>query len=408
MTASTERPALLLLVHRIPFPPDKGDKIRSYHLLQYLLRHFQVYLGTFIDDPADIAHQAALREQCAECCFVERNSKLRKLASLRGLLTAQPLTLPYYASARMQRWVDRVVQEKGIRKAIAFSSATAQFLMYRRFSPMRRVMDFIDIDSDKWAQYAERARFPMSRLYRREARTLLAYERKVCGTFDASTFVSEQEAAMFRKLAGGHGERITAISNGVDLDRFSPQARLDNPFPQAPSSRRLVFVGAMDYWPNVDAVQWFAHEVLPLLRKHLLVEFWIVGANPAKEVKALQSLPGVQVTGRVADVRQYVGHADVSVAPLRVARGIQNKVLESLAMARPTVVTTPALEGIPAIPGEHLLLADEPAGLVQQIIGLLQGNIDAGEMGSRARQLMEAHFSWQATLAKFGRLLQVD
>lgn len=401
------KPGLLLLVHRIPFPPNKGDKIRSYNLLRHLLRDYRVYLGCFVDDPADQAHEAALRELCEDCCFVRIDPMRRKLASLRGLLSGAPLTLPFYASRKLQSWVDRVVEEQHIEAAVAFSSATAQFLMHERFAGLHKVMDFIDIDSDKWQQYAQRKRFPMSWLYRREGRSLLGYEAEVAHAFAASTFVSDDEASMFRQLVPAVADKVHAVPNGVDLEHFSADAALASPFDNT-EARKLVFVGAMDYWPNVDAVTWFAREVLPIVQQTAASEFWIVGSNPSREVKALQGLPGVRVTGRVDDVRSYVKHADVCVAPLRVARGIQNKVLESMAMAKATVVTPQALEGIPAIPGEHLLRADDADGLAAHITSLFNNPESAARMGTKARELMESRFSWQAALSPFDTLLQAQ
>jgi len=403
---SQQKPPLLLLVHRIPYPPNKGDKIRSYHLLLSLLRHYRVFLGCFIDDPADQVHREKLQQLCAGTCFVTISPTVRKLASLRGLLSGTALTLPYYASRKLQAWVDQVVQGEDIRHAIAFSSATAQFLLHTRFAGMRRVMDFIDIDSDKWLQYAERKKFPMNRVYRREGERLLCFERQVARQFDASVFVSEHEAALFRSLAPRSADKVHAIYNGVDLQRFAADPTLRNPFAEQQGVARLVFVGAMDYWPNVDAVQWFVREVMPLLRARRRIALWIVGGNPTREVQSLQQAGDVHVTGRVDDIRDYVQHADVCVAPLRIARGIQNKVLESLAMARPTVVTSPALEGIPAESGRHLMLADTPSAICEAIENLLDDEQLRSRLANEGRALMEKCFAWDRNLQHFQQLLE--
>lgn len=400
------RPALLLLVHRIPYPPDKGDKIRSYHLLRYLAQRYRVFLGAFVDDTADRVHTGKVAQWCEDSCFVPVNPVLRKMASLRGIFTGVALTLPFYASSRLQGWVNQVIERHQVSRAIAFSSATAQFLLQRQHSSLRRVMDFIDIDSDKWAQYAARKRFPMSWLYRRESRRLLAFERRVASSFAASVFVSDHESALFRQLAPEAAASVHTIYNGVDLDLFDPVIEHADPFLPYPNAYHLVFVGAMDYWPNVDAVSWFAREVLPHVSSDKPVHLWIVGSRPTRQVQALARSAQVHVTGRVDDIRRYARHADICLAPLRVARGIQNKVLESLALARATLVTPNALEGIPAQHGEHLWVAADAPALAEATEQLLDAPELRDRLGRSGRKLVEQRFGWEDNLKQFSSLLE--
>jgi sugar transferase (PEP-CTERM/EpsH1 system associated) len=265
------------------------------------------------------------------------------------------------------------------------------------------VVDFCDVDSDKWRQYADQKSWPMSWLYRHEARQLLSYERRVARDYDASLFVSAPEAQLFRDLAPESSARIGFFNNGVDTDYFSPDSRYVNPYPAG--ERAIVFTGAMDYWPNVDAVQWFAGEVLPQLRTRFAdLRFYIVGARPAQAVRDLASLPGVTVTGTVPDVRPYIFHAQAAVAPLRIARGIQNKVLEAMAMATPVVVSPQALEGIDAEPGLDLVLADGAEAFVDAVSGMLHARQNA--MGRAARQRVERQYSWPSNLACIGERLE--
>jgi sugar transferase (PEP-CTERM/EpsH1 system associated) len=261
----------------------------------------------------------------------------------------------------------------------------------------RRVVDFCDVDSDKWRQYAEQKSWPMSMLYRHEARQLLAYERKVARDTDAALFVSAPEAELFRGLAPESDAKIGFFNNGVDTDYFSPERPYANPF--ASNERAIVFTGAMDYWPNIDAVQWFAAEVFPQLRARFAdARFYIVGARPSAAVQALAQLPGVTVTGTVPDVRPYLAFAAVSVAPLRIARGIQNKVLEAMAMGCQLVVSPQALEGIEATPGADLLLADGADAFVGQVSALLAPA--PAQMGSTARATVQHRYSWSSNLAR--------
>jgi sugar transferase (PEP-CTERM/EpsH1 system associated) len=277
----------------------------------------------------------------------------------------------------------------------------AQFVMDRDLNGIPTVMDFVDVDSDKWRQYAKDARAPMNWVYARESGKLLTYDRAVAARVDASLLVSDAEAALFRKLVPDSAAKIHAVANGIDCDFFSPTHRFETPYTTGPV---FVFTGTMDYRPNVDAVVWFANEIFPALRARLpQAVFAVVGAKPSRDVAALASRPGVRVTGRVADVRPFLAHADVVVAPLRIARGIQNKILEGMAMAKPVVTTGQGLEGIDAVPGRHLLLADTPDAFAEKVMEALDPRASA--LGAAARQLMEASYSWTGRLAPLDRLL---
>lgn len=385
---------LLLLIHRMPYPPNKGDKIRSYHLLKHVAQHYRVHLGTFVDDADDWQHVPKVEALCASTHFAALNPTLARIRSLGALARGRSLSLDYYRDAGLARWVDQAMAAHKIDRVLVFSSPMAQYA--DKYRAARRVIDFCDVDSDKWRQYADKKAWPMNWLYRHEARQLLDYERQVAREWDASLFVSEPEAALFRQLAPESSERIGYFNNGVDTDYFTPDSAHASPY-QA-GERALVFTGAMDYWPNVDAVQWFAGEVFPQLRARFGdLRFYIVGARPAPAVQALASQPGVVVTGTVPDVRPYIAHAQVAVAPLRIARGIQNKVLEAMAMATPVVVSPQALEGIDAVPGSELVLAEDGAGFVKAVADLLAQR--ENPMGRAARARVERHYSWPSKLA---------
>lgn len=383
-----------MLIHRIPYPPNKGDKIRSYHLLKHLAQSYRVHLATFVDDPDDWQHVPRVEALCASSHFAELNPLLARVRSLGALFANRSLSLDYYRDASTKQWVDRTVKQHNISRVFVFSSAMAQYA--DPYPDMRRVVDFCDVDSDKWRQYAEQKSWPMNMLYRHEAKQLLAYERKVARDYDASLFVSQPEADLFRQLAPESAARIGHFNNGVDTDYFSPVPASASPY-QA-GQQAVVFTGAMDYWPNVDAVQWFANDIFPQLRSNFpALHFYIVGARPSAPVTALGQLPGVTVTGTVPDVRPYILHADVAVAPLRVARGIQNKVLEAMAMASRVVVSPQALEGIDATPGAELILADGAADFVAAVGKLLSTHNHT--IGPAARRRVETQYSWPSNLA---------
>ena len=395
---------LLYLVHRIPYPPNKGDKIRSYHLLKYLSAHFRVHLGCFIDDAADRQYLPKLKALCASTCFIDQNPLAARLRSLGGLFSGKAMSLVYYRDATLQAWVQQTLNKGNVKRAVAFSGPMAQYLHpLPATTKLQRVIDFVDVDSEKWRQYADTKRWPLAPLYRREARCLLAYERAVAQQFDAATFVSRAEAALFQQRAPQAGHLIESFSNGVDANFFSPQRLYHNPYRHGSSV--LVFTGAMDYWPNVDAVVWFAQRVLPALRAQFpALLFYIVGTRPSAEVKALAQLPGVTVTGAVPDIRPYLAHATLAVAPLRIARGIQNKVLEAMAMAKTVVASPQALEGISALPGSELVVAADEGQFIGQLTQLLTDDVNRS-MGVAARKRVLQDYCWEKNLWRLGAIL---
>ncbi|WP_205422767.1 TIGR03087 family PEP-CTERM/XrtA system glycosyltransferase [Seongchinamella sediminis] len=397
---------LLFLCHRIPYPPNKGDKIRSFHLLHHLSQHFDIYLGSFVDDEDDWPWAPEVEKFCQAMCLRPLNPRLARLRSLRGLLSGEALSIPYYADAEMRQWVARAVVRYGIRHAIVYSSAMAQYLPGGGGGFRRKVIDFVDVDSDKWQQYARQKPWPLSWIYRREGRCLLALEKALAAQFDAGLFVSSSEADLFHQLSPATAHKIGFYNNGVNCAYFDPafdrETPQPNPFPA--DSLPLVFTGAMDYWPNVDAVVWFAREVFPALRQaHPGLSFTIVGGKPAPAVQGLAEQPGIVVTGRVGDVRPFLKHALAAVAPMRIARGVQNKVLEAMAMARPVLVSHKGLEGIAAIDGEELLLAESLADYQRLLAEILAGAHDA--MGDQARARVLRDFSWEDNLPEVVLLL---
>ena len=386
---------LLYLVHRLPYPPNKGDKVRSFHLLKHLAARHRVFLGTFVDDPEDEAYVDHLRPYCADMHVARLHPRLAKLASLRALPLGQALTLSYYGNAGLRRWVRELAAREALDAAVVFSSSMAQYVDALPQLPM--LVDFVDVDSAKWTQYASAHRWPMSWLYAREGERLLACERAVAARARRSFFVTEAEVALFRQLAPECAHNVEPIGNGVDAEFFAPDAQRASPFGDEPHP--LVFTGAMDYWPNVDAVCWFAREVLPrLLERWPRLRLHIVGRSPTAAVQALASAQ-VSVTGTVPDVRPYLQHAAAVVAPLRLARGVQNKILEAMAMARPVVASLTCTRAIDAQAGTELLPALEVEDYVRQIDALLAQPERAAAIGQAGRQRVLRSYSWDAHLS---------
>jgi sugar transferase (PEP-CTERM/EpsH1 system associated) len=384
---------LLFLAHRIPYPPDKGDKIRAWNIFRHLARTHRIHLGCFIDDKNDQQYIAELQSHCADLLCVPIDPLVQRARSVLRLRRGQPLSLGYFHHRRLQRWVDAKLANAAIDRVYVFSSAMAGYVMHAQGA--RRILDMVDVDSEKFTAYAETARFPARAIWAREGRTLLAFERRAAALFDHSLFVSEHEWQRFVTLAPETVQRTSWVSNGVDFDYFSPENGGEAPFERHGAD--LVFTGRMDYRPNIDAVQWFAREVLPNLRRLVpAARLWIVGAAPGREVRTLASQPGVHVTGRVPDTRPWLAAADVVVAPLRIARGIQNKLLEAMAMARPVVATPEAFEGVQAVPGRDILLATGIEDTVQKLVEVLDGRHAA--LGAAARRAVENAHQWAVTL----------
>lgn len=394
---------LLFLAHRIPYPPDKGDKIRSWNFLRHLARTYRVHLGCFVDEPRDWQFEGHLRGVCGECYFADLNVRAARLRSLSGLSRGLPLTLPYYFDRKLAVWVQELLARRPIATVFVYCSAMAQYVMNEFDHPRRSVIDLVDLDSQKWLEYAQQCSGMRRWLFKREARLLSDIEYKVAAKFDATLLATTAEAEQFARLAPAIQQRIYTVRNGVDCEYFSPERRFDNPFP--PSRVPIVFTGAMDYRPNVDAIRYFASEIFPTIRNRvanaLLV---VVGSNPPPQIMGLADGQHIVVTGRVADVRPYTSHACVIIAPLRMARGIQNKVLEGMAMAKPVVASPQAIVGIEAQVGQDLLVADNAAGFAKAVCEAVTDG-RGRQIGTNARHRVMSDYAWSASVQQLERIL---
>jgi len=384
---------ILFLSQRVPYPPNRGDKITTWRLIERMRRRHEVRLLAFAHDEADREAAETLRGMGFPTHAFPLHPRWSRLRALPLLLTSKPLTLGVFGSRALQAELDRFAADADL--AYAYSSCMgAFFLPHER---LRRVMHFAELDSDKWRQYAERLRFPASLVYRREARTLFAFERRLAAAVDENVLCTPLEQEIFRQRIPGVPSMV--LSNGVDLEAFRPA-------PDAAEPDHLVFTGVMDYHPNVDACVWFAEEILPLVRERRPdVRFSIVGSHPAPEVRRLGRLPGVTVTGSVPETRDWLRRAMVAVAPLRIARGIQNKVLEAMAMGLPVVGTTSATQGVAGRSGRDYRVADDPRAFADAVVRLLAEPAAARELGRRARAFVEERYSWEAALAPLDALL---
>lgn len=390
---------ILFLAHRAPFPPDKGDKIRAFHILEHLSARHRIWLGAGADDPADMQHLAWAREKYDGACFAPLGRVRRAWNMAWGAICGAPLSVARFRHPALEEWIAHVMRDVRPDLVIVYSSALAQYVVRRTGRGPPLIIDFVDADAEKWRAYAARAPLAMRWLYRMEVRRLVRFEQRALGMAAMGVLISQTERRLLAGFLPTGADKLCVIPNGVDTDFFQPASA-------SPSGRDIVFCGRMDYAPNVDGAEWFAREILPKVREISPdAVFRIVGAAPVARVLALGAAPGVEVTGGVPDVRPYLASAAVVVAPLRIARGIQNKVLEGLAMGRPVVATPDALDGIAAQPGREVLVGADAAAFATAVADVLTGRAPA-DLGRRGRRFVLRHHRWDAQLASLDRLIE--
>ena len=383
-----------MLAHRIPYPPHTGDKTRAFHVARYLAARHQLTLGFLVDDPRDLAGVPELQRVIPDIVFGRLRKPVSLARGMAGLVGGGTVTLSYFYSRGLARQLDR--RRHGGEFDVVYASSTAM-LQYVPSRDIPLVMDFVDVDSDKWRQYGERRGAPLSWLYRTEARRLQACEGDIARRARVCLLATEVEEQQLRSFAPWAYTAV--VPNGIDTVYYSPQPRAIDP-------PAVIFTGAMDYLPNVDAVQYFCADVLPLIRRDVPeAVFYIVGLNPSGDVRRLAQRAGVVVTGAVPDVRPYYARASVCVAPLRIGRGIQNKVLQGMAMGLPVVASPLAARGVRAEAGVHLEVADGAVAFAGHVTRLLKEPEARRDLGDAGRACVEAHYSWARSLSGLEELI---
>ena len=388
---------VLYLCHRIPYPPNKGDKIRAFHQVRAIAARHEVDLFTLADDAADMAHQSTLQNYCHRVTVCRVHPRLARLRALPYLLTGTPLTVPYFRCTELQREIRRAVAARSYDRIFVYCSAMAQYVDRAWRIPM--VTDFVDVDSDKWTQYAGFSRWPSSAIYRREGRTLQEYERQICERSSCVIVTTEREASLVRQIAAT--ARIHVIPNGVDVEFFKPSEQAPEAGPPT-----VGFIGDMSYFPNEEAVTFFARKVLPLIRQSApRTRFLIVGRNPGPNVQKLKEIDGVEVTGFVPDIRPYLGRMQATVAPFSIAAGIQNKILEAMAFGLPVVCTSRAAQGLSTDAAEVIDIADGMEEMAAKIVTLLGNKELARNRGLEGRRRVAGEYNWEISLNRLLELL---
>lgn len=389
---------ILYVCHRIPYPPNKGEKIRAYYQIRHLAKNHDVHLFALADRRDDLRHVEHLKTLCPEVEVVYQNPRWSRILSLRNLFLGRPLTTAYFHSGALRSKVARAARKNPFDVCVAYSSG---MIPYVEHLGCRWVIDFVDLDSQKWLQYASSMQGPMRWIYAREGRLLFDYELDSAERADASILVTEEEGKLLAQR--GNPNRLSGVPLGVDLDFYDVEGPKEEAYPDRPI---LIFVGNMDYRPNFEAVLRFADSIFPRIAEHVPdALFLVVGANPTPQVQALDNGQSIRVTGRVPDTRTYLRAATVSVVPLSMARGIQTKVLEAMAMELPVVLTEQAALGIGAQPGRDYEVAADDGAMADQVLALLHNRDRRKELGKSARKFVRDSFAWADKLGRYEEIL---
>ena len=372
---------ILYLSHRVPFPPNKGEKIHVFNCLKALSQYHEIHLLAFNTDRADESYRQDLLKLCKTVSILTFDGRLRKIKAGIGSLCGKSAAEAFFYSAQMQSSVNEKLAKVDL--AIAEGSSMAPYVMDASCVVLS---DFIDLDSEKWEKYAQHSCGLAKRFYQLEARRLRILERNIAEKAKHVFLVSPTEANLFKKQTGLGN--ILTLMMGVDRSHYQTQVKNSKP--------RLIFMGTMDYFPNIDAALFFHQKIWPLIKKKRPdVEWVLAGRNPSPELMRLEREAGIKVTGAVDDIRPYLWEASVSVVPLRIAMGIQSKILESMAAGVPIVTTSQAHEGLSAVPGRHLFVEDKPETFAKRVLELLNDAALAGKMRNEAYQYIQEYHDWE-------------
>lgn len=422
-----------MLTHRVPCPPDRGDRIRAYHLLRAMAGRFDVTLASIADEPVTPATRSELEGLTSQLLIANARPMHRRAMAAHAMLTGRAITPAAMLDRGLARRLVALHQRRPFDTVLTYCTGMigyTQALVVRCHgrarrvgratgderipartadrhagstvapdAPFRHVLDLVDVDSLKWSGFAQATRGLMRLVYAAEARRLRAVEAGRVVPFDAVTVISDNEAQRYREHVTIDHQPVV-VCNGVDLERYRPSDDANR------VGRVLIFTGVLSYKPNIDAVVWFARRVMPRIRAAIPeARFDIVGKSPAPAVMALDELPGVRVVGEVADTADYLRQSAVAVAPMKISPGVQNKVLEAMACGLPAVCSTGAAAGIDATPGRHLLIADSESDTAAQCVRLLLYPGYRAEIGADARQRVAQRYHWPHAMAPMLDLL---
>ena len=412
---------VLVVCQRPPYPPNKGEKLRTYYQIKFLVdAGYQVYVACPTETDEAMAELAQL-EQLMLSGSVSSPIGNGAIKKASAFLTGKSISESYFYSRELQTKIDALVTEKSIGSVLVTASSLVNYVTRL---PVKKFVDFMDLDSDKWNQYASTANPVMKYVYQRESHLIEMLEKQAVSVFEECYLISNNEIELLTTLLGRTPANVKKVANGISADEFHPPAVARRE--EINGDAKLLFVGVMDYKPNEDAVIWFCENVWPTLRQTMpSAQFSIVGMSPSNDVKALAKLPGVVVTGKVPSVLPYFHDADVFVAPFRLARGVQNKILQAFACGLPVVTSPMGLEGIEGIESTECVAAIEerkgvtevsklsdqpkcpavtpktPQGYITNILAICKNNPQREAMSQAGIQLINKNYAWESVLNGF-------
>ena len=387
---------ILYLCHRFPFPPKRGGKIRPFNMIRHLSASgHKVTVCSLARSPEEAAEGQGLQAHCERFEMGHVKNPVQFLRMIVRLPLITPSSMGYFFSGELKAKVDELLARQKWDLIFVHCSSVAQYIEHVTDVP--KILDFGDMDSQKWLEYANYKPFPLSLGYRWEGGKMLLAEKRLARRFDLCTATTRAE----RETLDGYatGAPSDWFPNGVDSAFFSPDGE---PY----EADTISFIGRMDYYPNQECMQRFCDEVWPLVRERRpQMKLVIVGADPSPAMRKLGERPGVTVTGSVPDVRPYVRRSALMVAPLAIARGTQNKILEAMAMGVPVVTSTIAAGGVDAEAPAHLLVADTPAEIAGAIFRIVESPAERERLAVAGRERMLSHHAWPHSMKRLDAII---
>jgi sugar transferase (PEP-CTERM/EpsH1 system associated) len=388
---------ILYVCHRFPFPPKRGGKIRPFNMINHLGQQgHKVWVCSLVRSAQEAEETTGIEDHCEQHFMARVDNRLQTLRMIARLPLRTPSSMGFFYSTRLKRHIDKLLAEQSFDLVFVHCSSVAQYVADVTGIP--KILDYGDMDSQKWLTYTSFKPFPLNLGYWLEGSKMAREERRLASKFDLCTCTTRAEWQTLEDYQTGVA--TDWFPNGVDSTFFTPNGGDYD-------SNAISFIGRMDYYPNQHCMLEFCRETLPLLRaKQPGVKLYIVGAEPSKEIRALEKLAGVTVTGSVDDVRPYIQRTAAMVAPLAIARGTQNKILEAMAMGVPVVSSTQAAGGIDAVAGEHFLVADSPAEYADALLSLMNDKARRAHYAQAGRDRVLSHHNWPASMQRLDTIIE--
>ena len=390
---------ILFLAHRVPYPPDKGERIRAYHEIETLASEHEIDLFALGTAGSDVDSYAPLRSLCRRVNLALPGKVETLIGAARALARHDPLSFAFFACQQLRRQVQQALSRENYDAIFVYCSAMMQYVPDPAPCPI--ILDFVDCDSAKWAQYASRSPYPTSLLYRREARYLSRREQEFMSRAARSIVVSAKEKKQL-SAAGNGSDKIKVIGIGANRSNspLQPETEITK------LGQYILFMGQMDYLPNVDAVSYFTDQVWPLVReRHPALKFVIAGRNPSRLVRQLARIPGVVVTGTVPDIHMYLRGAKAVVAPFRISQGVHTKILEALAEGVPVVCSLQASVGLPENVRQAVAVRDGAAPFAAAVCSFLEDAVFRAAFVRHCESLRD-DLRWERVLQPMRDLLR--